>query len=860
MKKVTFLLMAFCMSFMAFAEGGTITYVLNGGVTNDNGWQNKNDMYMGLFESWNTFNGGSQTAWKSLDELATATDPVAAGIPTQASSMDLTFIQDPDVATQWQWLIDYLDGICADQQTTTTDELTLPSTDASYLRYNLAAFFVDGKRAAWPITANYLDEGQPEAFIPAWGHAFAGPDSYDGSADVVIPAPYKAGFTFEGWYKADDFSGDIVTTIPAGTDGDITLYAKWGEYIPTCKEIQGMAEDSITKTTGIVTYVDGTTAYIQDVKAGLMVEFADTADIARGDQVTVEGTTAALGGYIKLTGATLVDKTGAALPATLKVLLSNLNSAPFKYVSIDGLTISGYDGDNALVTDGTLTVPFAGISAAAFPAKTKISIKAVVGVVDTTFLLLGVAGDVTLAPVPRPDPAVYPSMGENKQYNLTSKWLVSNTMDNLAANPIGGGSMVRGMTELDGKMYFVDRGNRQLTVVDGETGAKIGAIPIAADVFKQPNYIYDDPDSVKDAGTLILNDIKKDAAGNILVGNCFENNNAATPITTDTTQQNFQVWKINLEDGTGTKVIDECLRDNPDFRDSPIRFDAFGVYGNVDSDAIIMATNASAYTATPEAYKWTIKGGVAGKAELIVIDNTEEGTFLTGLTNLGTAPQTLPVNENYFYVDGNATLPTLIDMDGNVVDGFFNVQEETWTVGSNAGHNGVTEFEMGGEYFLLMASMNTAGTPPSTFTLFKFKDENKEFKDLQELWTLPAAGMGAASNPYRAAIPVAEVNEDTQTASLYVYTGENGYGVYEFTITAGTGVKAVHPDAINVFAAGNEIRLSETVASVKVFDAAGQLVQSAQGVSVVTVANTGVYIVYAKTLQGATVAKKVIIK
>ena len=858
MKRVTLFFMVCCMSLMTFAAGGDITYVLDGGVTNPHGWQNKNDMYMGLYESWNTFKGGGQTAWRSIDELLTLADPVASGIPTQAGTMDLTFIADAAVQAEWQWLIDYLDAVCTEQQKTTADVLTLPSTNASYLRYNLAAFFVNSKRAAWPISADYIDEGKAEAFMPAWEQAFAGPDSYDGSEEVIIPAPYKAGYSFYGWYKTADFSGDKVTVIPAGEEGDITLYAKWGDYISNCREVQELAAGESAKTAGVVTYFSGTTAFIQDAKAGLMVEFASAPDIKRGDRIIVEGTTAAFDEYLKVTAAALLDKDADALPAAPKITLTALASKLFKYVTIEGLTITGYSGDAAIISDGINSINFvAGLSPSAFPVNTKVSIKAVVSFTDD-FVLLGVASDVTAAPVPRPDPGVYAAKGDDGQYKLTNLWLVSNVLDNFNANPVGGGSMVRSMTALDGKMYFVDRGNRQLTVVDGATGAKLTPIPIAADVFRQPNYAS--PDDMKDAGTLILNDIKKDGAGNILVGNCFEHNSNGTT-TAAGAEQHFQVWKINLEDGTGTIVIDECFAHNPDFAGSSIRFDAFGVYGDVDGNAIIMGANASNSTSALEAYKWVITAGVAGDVELIIIDNYTEGTFLTGLTNPGTAPQILPIDDNYFYLDGNATLPTLIDMEGNVVDGFFNVEEEKWTVGNNAGHNGLIEFEMGGEYFFLMASMNTAGSPASTFRLFKFKDANKEFKDIQSLWTLPAAGMGGASNPYRSAIPSVEVDETTKTATIYLYTGENGYGVYEFKIGTDVGIKSVsNNNNFYVFTAGDEVQFSEKVVNLKVYNLVGQLVKSAQGASSVKIAGNGVYIVTAQTLNGETVTKKVIIK
>jgi len=856
MKKSTLLLMACIVSVMTFAQGGDITYVLNGGVTNDDGWQNKNDMYMGLNQSWNTFSGTS-TAWRPISELLTLADPVASGIPTQAAAMALTFIEDAAVIADWKWLIDYMDAECTAQGRPAAE---LPTANASYLRYNFAAFFVNGFRTGWPISADYIYAGLPEAFIPVWGKAFAGPDSYDGSAAVVIPAPYKAGSSFGGWFEKDDFSGDKVTSIPAGTEGDITLYAKWVDYMPTGKEVQEMAAGETVTTAGTVTYVSGTTVLMQDASAGLLVEFAAAPTVARGEKIIVKGTTTALGDFIKVTGATLEEKEFAALPATPKVGLAALASKVFRYVEIEGLTVSGYADGNAIVTDGTNSVALsAGLSPANFPANTKVSIKAVVCSTGDGLILYGIASDVIAAPVPRPDPGVYAPQGSEGEYTLTNLWLVSNVLGNFTANPVGAANMVRSMTALDGKMYFIDRGGRQLFLVDGATGAKLTPIPLAADIFRQQNYAEDDG-VMKDAGTLIFNDIKKDDAGNILVGPCFEHNpNGAT--TAEGNYQHFQIWKINLEDGSGTVVIDECLGCNPDYKESTIRFDAFGVWGDVNSKAIIMGANASNSSSTPEAYKWVITDGVAGPAELIILDNYTEKTFITGLSNLGTAPQVLPLGDDYFYVDGNATLPTLYDMDGNVVDGFFNTEEETWAVGNNAGHNGLVEFEMGGEYFFLMASMNTAGSPASTFTLFKFKDVNKEFKDIKKLWVFPAAGMGGSSNAYRSAIPAVEVNEETLTANIYVYTGENGYGAYKFRNGEGSGIEMIDKtNAFNVFAVGKDIILSEKAARVKVFNLAGQLVKDVSGVSLVSIANTGIYVVAVQSLTGETVAKKVIIR
>lgn len=49
----------------------------------------------------------------------------------------------------------------------------------------------------------------------------------------VLPTPTKEGFTFEGWYDNSSFSGTVVTSIPAGSHGNKTYYAKWRQNVST---------------------------------------------------------------------------------------------------------------------------------------------------------------------------------------------------------------------------------------------------------------------------------------------------------------------------------------------------------------------------------------------------------------------------------------------------------------------------------------------------------------------------------------------------------------------------------------------------------------------------------------------------
>lgn len=849
MKKFTLLLVACSTTILSFAAGGNITYVLNDGVTNDYGWKNKADMLVSLNQDYNTQYSVASTAtwytWETLDVILKAGDPVVR-IPTFATSM-WGVIKTP----KWLWLHDYIVATVAKQGIAAIAE-----AEGAAWRYNVSAFFVSGKRATYPVSANYAVTGLTEAFMPAWKHAFAGPATYDGTAEVVIPAPYKEGFTFDGWFDNAAFTGTKVTAIALGAEGDKTLYAKWIEYIPTCAEVKALGADKTTKAGGFVTLVSGTTAYIQDASAGLMIEFTVAPTIAAGDKISISGTTAALGTYLKVTGATLLAKEAGTVPTqqtlTLATLKGDAAAYMHEYVYLEGLKVASYGTGNVVLVDDTessITLDV-DLNQSTIPVNTKVNVKAIV-TFGTEVKLVTEASKVTVSPVPRPDPSSYAALEEGK-YTLTSKWLVSNTLDNLSANPIGTGDMVRGMTAKGGKMYFIDRENKRITVVDGATGKKLAPIALASGMFMHQYKDINGNDSVSTlAGTLQYNDIKQDAAGNILISN----------LTTSIAQP-FQVWKIDLATGNGTLLVDEILKDNPDFASATVRFDAFGVYGDVTKNAIIMAANASAM----EAYKWTITNGVVGKAESILIGTGvgTEGTFLNGLTNPGTAPQIFPIDENYFYLDGNATLPTLIDMAGQIVDGFYNVPKEVedWSVGigNKQGHNGLVEFELGGEYFFLMASMNTAGTPPSTFRLFKWANANKEFSGIKSLWTLPANGMGAASNSYRTAMPVVEVNETTKTATVYLYTGENGYGVYEFKINNGTGINDVKNSILKISVVDRTVTFDKQVANVTVYSVAGQLIKKAKNVSSVDVATNGLFLVKATTHEGETVVHKVIVK
>lgn len=398
MKKTTLLIAACFLAVMAYAAGGNITYELNGGVTNDHGWSNKQDMYEGLNAAWNTFKGATEV-WPTLESLITtwgsAEEAVPKGIPTHTSSMEVPFIQDATVKAEWQWLVDYMDAACA------ADGKGLASATGAALRYNFSAFFFSSVRPGWPASPSYAVLGQPVEFIPSWGHAFAGPSTYDGTTEVIIPDPYKEDATFDGWYENADFSGAEVTSIAVGEEGDKTLYAKWVEYIPTCEEVRALGAGETSKTAGVVTFIDGTTAYIQDETTGLKIEFTAAPDIQLGDEITLTGTTAALGAYIEVIDATVLAKETATLPAIQAITLTALNTNTagymFEYVSIENIQIVSYGTGSVTLKDNAeneITL-LTTLDQSEFPVNKRVDIEAAVVSYDTDVVLVTDPAKVT---------------------------------------------------------------------------------------------------------------------------------------------------------------------------------------------------------------------------------------------------------------------------------------------------------------------------------------------------------------------------------------------------------------------------------------------------------------------------------
>lgn len=132
---------------------------------------------------------------------------------------------------EWKWLFDYILGVQPDIET----DLTVEGATAAW-RYAVAAFFLQSKHEAYPVTEDFTTAGKPELWGPAYkeAHSNSGATSTQEvtlpskiTATYTIPTPVKDGADFLGWYDTNDVTGTKLTTLPAGYDG--TVYAIWSD-------------------------------------------------------------------------------------------------------------------------------------------------------------------------------------------------------------------------------------------------------------------------------------------------------------------------------------------------------------------------------------------------------------------------------------------------------------------------------------------------------------------------------------------------------------------------------------------------------------------------------------------------------
>lgn len=465
-------------------------------------------------------------------------------------------------------------------------------------------------------------------------------------------------------------------------------------------------------------------------------------------------------------------------------------------------------------------------------------------------LLLSLSGVMAMAQTLK-DPATYAPTASGEK--LTNLYL--NSAGLAGGSPIYPGGVsgdARGMAVVNDKMYFSNRttGNpviSSLVEVDGLTGAYLRNILLPIEMWMEPGV----GGAVADTVPYLANDVQVDDANNLYVSNMILDMRGEGPSHT---------YKVNYIDVTKSPITWKTVLSAtiPADLGAAFRIDAFDVYGDVlNGNGLIMLAVAGADVgAGNTVIKYKVTNGVADVAnpEFIVLQEFNPKTATTS----GTAPRVNIVDETLFYHDGFNTVPMLYDMNGNAVDGFQN----NVALSPATGPNGITEFEMNGEYYMICASVNTDKTPPQAFDIFKYKDASRSFADMTFLYRFPEAGMGTVSNPVRTALPRVEVvdgDNGLKKARINLYAYRNGYGIYEFT-KVGTGLFGAKYNSFALTVEGRNIIVKEEVTSIALYSLTGQRVKEVVNTQTITAPAAGVYVVTVLDKSGEKKVEKVVVR
>lgn len=266
------------------------------------------------------------------------------------------------------------------------------------------------------------------------------------------------------------------------------------------------------------------------------------------------------------------------------------------------------------------------------------------------------------------------------------------------------------------------------------------------------------------------NDVFVDGAGNLCVSN----------MTINTTTQPLTVCTVNLSTGATTRVFEMSLHSSTE------RIDYANVYGDVTvSGGQVWAAVANANTV----YRWTRNAsGSWTEASTTIGKYYSSGT--AGTTN-STAPRIMPISTTQFILDPHNSAPSLYTFKASgtatYVDGFGS---NTSIAPSADNWNGVCTATLGGTPIFVYVS----SIAPNTFNIVT-NPSNFSYSAMSKLWTVPANGLGSATNSAVTSQPAA-INNADGSVTLFLYTPLNGLACYHLT-SANTVVPELGAVALN---------------------------------------------------------------
>jgi hypothetical protein len=456
------------------------------------------------------------------------------------------------------------------------------------------------------------------------------------------------------------------------------------------------------------------------------------------------------------------------------------------------------------------------------------------------------------------DPAVY---ADTLDYKFENIWIQSKTAGGFSS--VGYGlptAFARGMAGKDGKILICSRNaatvggtgidkyilKTNIFVYDGLTGNLENTIPVPDSLFHVKDAVGD---TLRPITAYPTNDIQVDDAGNVVL--------MGMTLSLGTSPLVVAVLKIDLSTGTITsakKLLNNKYSELY-ISTSLIRLDAFNVFGDMYGNGYIMAAVAGTNPGVGNmVIRWNI---VNGKPDVVNYLPIQINKYVPlAATGNAIAPRVTPLSETLFYLDGNASFPTIYDMQGNLADSIPKKYKDS----RGLANNGVDEFTITdgsvNRNFVVYSNheSSTSASMSSSWTLGEL-GAGQSLMNMTRLYNFPKAGLGTFSNPNRTAVPYIQVVG--KSAYIYVYNISNGLAAYKLTLKP-TGLDKNEMSSVSVSLNANQIKISEEVALVEVISITGQKLISAQNVSVIDAPKTtGVYIVNIVDKNGAKKFQKI---
>lgn len=334
------------------------------------------------------------------------------------------------------------------------------------------------------------------------------------------------------------------------------------------------------------------------------------------------------------------------------------------------------------------------------------------------------------------DPASYNSVNG---MTIESKWIYSVNTSNFPSSLTVAN---RSMTTLNGKVYVSQQGGTLLEF-SGETGELLRTISLTGDC------------KTSSSGTSLsyaTNDVFVDDAGHLCVSN----------LTINTSSQPLTVCTVDLTTGSTTRVFESSIS-------TSLRIDYVAATGDITTTGgKIWAAVANASTV----YQWKRNSKGSWTAYGTTIGSYFSNTSNAANTN-STAPRIMPVSDTKFILDGHNSAPSLYTF---VTSGTATLDDSFASnlplAPSADNWNGVCTAKLGNTPIFVYVS----SIAPCSFSVVT-NPSNFAYSAMQNLWTLPANGLGSAINGSVSSQPAA-INNADGSVTLFLYSPCNGLACY----------------------------------------------------------------------------------